>query len=337
MSTLKFAVLGLGRIGRIHLQNLILRIPEVEVIATVDPSSEGKAFSEKWQVPHHFDSHEDLYSLGELDAVVICSPTDTHAAYTRAFARKGKHVFCEKPLDLSLEAIKEVEYTLKETGTHFMLAFNRRFDRHFASIRHQVESGIIGDPHILKITSRDPAPPPISYIEGSGGLFLDMTIHDFDMARFIVGKEVEEVYAVGKVRVDKAIGEAGDIDTAVITLVFEDQTLAIIDNSRKASYGYDQRLEIFGSKGMAQISNQPVDSHQTWTAKGSKGALLLDFFMERYEEAYFQEMKAFAEALTQGSEIPVGVHDGLMATAIGLAGQKSLRERRPIPIREILD
>ena len=336
MSTLKFAVLGLGRIGRIHLQNLILRIPEVEVIATVDPSSEGKAFSEKWQVPHHFDSHEDLYSLGELDAVVICSPTDTHAAYTRAFARKGKHVFCEKPLDLSLEAIKEVEYTLKETGTHFMLAFNRRFDRHFASIRHQVESGIIGDPHILKITSRDPAPPPISYIEGSGGLFLDMTIHDFDMARFIVGKEVEEVYAVGKVRVDKAIGEAGDIDTAVITLVFEDRTLAIIDNSRKASYGYDQRLEIFGSKGMAQISNQAVDSHQTWTAEGSKGALLLDFFMERYEEAYFQEMKAFAEALTLGSKIPVGVHDGLMATAIGLAGQKSLREKRPIPIREIL-
>ena len=331
MATLKFAVLGLGRIGKIHLQNLILRIPEVQVLATVDPSAEGKAFSEKWKVPYHFDSHENLFSLEELDAVVICSPTDTHTPYTQAFARKGKHVFCEKPLDLSLEAIKEVGNTLKETGTHFMLAFNRRFDKHFARIRQKVESGIIGDPHILKITSRDPGPPPISYIEGSGGLFLDMTIHDFDMARFIVGKEVEEVYAVGKVRVDKSIGEAGDIDTAVISLVFEDGTLAIIDNSRKASYGYDQRLEIFGSKGMAQISNQAVDSHQTWTAEGSKGALLLDFFMERYEEAYFQEMKAFVEALTLGGKIPVGVYDGLMATAIGVSRTEISPRKTPHP------
>ena len=272
MGTLSFAVIGLGRIGKIHLQNLLLRIPEAEVVAVADPSEEGKAFAKKWNIPHIFSSYEDLLVLDSLDAVAICSPTETHVPYTHAFARAGKHIFCEKPLDLSLPTILEVEQTLRETGTQFMLAFNRRFDKHFAKIREQVQQGNIGDPHILKITSRDPGPPPLDYLKGSGGLFLDMTIHDFDMARFIMGKEVEEVYAVGKVRVDPAIGQVGDVDTALVHLTFEDGTLATIDNSRKATYGYDQRLEVFGSKGMVQIGNQAVDAHQLWTDKWESGA-----------------------------------------------------------------
>ncbi len=255
MNKIKIAVAGLGRIGKIHLHNLCGNFSEIEVVAVMDLLDSSKETAEEYNVPLFQKDFDSLLSTPELDAVVICSPTDTHANYVIKAARAGKHIFCEKPLDLSLEKVKEVLTIVGESEVKLMLGFNRRFDPEFRKIRELVMNGTIGDPQILKITSRDPGPPPISYIKVSGGIFLDMTIHDFDMARYISGKEVKEVFAAGAVKVDDAIGEAGDIDTTVITLIFEDDTMAVIDNSRKAVYGYDQRLEVFGSKGMALADN----------------------------------------------------------------------------------
>ncbi|MCK4856173.1 MAG: inositol 2-dehydrogenase, partial [Bacteroidales bacterium] len=257
------------------------------------------------------------------------------ADYVVKAALAGKHIFCEKPLDLSLEKVKEVLTIVEESKVKLMLGFNRRFDPEFRKIRELVINGTIGDPQILKITSRDPGPPPISYIKVSGGIFLDMTIHDFDMARYISGKEVREVFAAGAVKVDKAIGEAGDIDTAVITLVFEDNTMAVIDNSRKAAYGYDQRLEVFGSEGMALADNNFPNSHKLYSEKGVSGDLPLHFFLERYQESYNNEMHDFINALNAGGEMPVGGIDGLMSIIIGLAARKSVEENRPVKISEI--
>ena len=336
MNTIKFGVIGLGRIGRIHLRNLVTRIPEAEVIIAADPSPEGKAFAEQWHVPRITDSYEEMLQLDELDAVALCSPTETHAPYTMAFARAGKHIFCEKPLDTSLDKIREVKAVLDETGITFMLAFNRRFDRNFSKIKRLVDEGTVGEPHILNITSRDPAPPPIQFVKESGGLFMDMTIHDLDMARFLLGKEVEEVYALGRVKVDPAIGEAGDIDTAALTLQFEGGAIALINNSRQSNYGYDQRTEVFGSKGMVKIENLREDTHEVWSPEGASGPLLLDFFLERYEDAYFREMQAFVACLKENTPSPVGAYDGLMSTAIALAAQKSMAENRPVRIEEVL-
>jgi len=335
MNKIKIAVAGLGRIGKIHLNNLCRNFSEIEVVAVMDLMDNSKGTADEYNIPLFLKDFDSLISIPELDAVVICSPTDTHADYVVKAARAGKHIFCEKPLDLSLEKVKEVLTIVEESKVKLMLGFNRRFDPEFRKIRELVINGTIGDPQILKITSRDPGPPPISYIKVSGGIFLDMTIHDFDMARYISGKEVREVFAAGAVKVDKAIGEAGDIDTAVITLVFEDNTMAVIDNSRKAAYGYDQRLEVFGSKGMALADNNFPNSHKLYSEKGVSGDLPLHFFLERYQESYNNEMHDFINALNTGGEMPVGGIDGLMSIIIGLAARKSVEENRPVKISEI--
>jgi myo-inositol 2-dehydrogenase/D-chiro-inositol 1-dehydrogenase len=335
MNKIKIALAGLGRIGKIHLRNLCINFPEVEVLAVMDPMEEAKEIAEEYNIPLFLKDFGSLLTLDGLDAVVICSPTDTHAEYVAKAARAGKHIFCEKPLDLSLEKVKEVLSVVEDSGVKLMLGFNRRFDPEFKRIRDLVIEGKIGDPQILKISSRDPGPPPISYIKVSGGMFLDMTIHDFDMARYISGKEVREVFAAGAVKVDKAIGEAGDIDTAVITLVFEDGTMALIDNSRKAAYGYDQRLEVFGSKGMAIADNTFPSNHRLYTESGIAGDLPFHFFLERYQESYHREIRDFLDALSGDGKMPVDGMDGLMSIKIGLAARRSLEENRPVPITEI--
>jgi myo-inositol 2-dehydrogenase/D-chiro-inositol 1-dehydrogenase len=225
---------------------------------------------------------------------------------------------------------------VEETGVKLMVGFNRRFDPSFREARAQVESGKVGEPHLLKITSRDPGPPPPEYISVSGGLFLDMTIHDFDMARFIVGSDVVEVFAKADVLIDQQIGDLGDVDTAVILLTFKNGCLGVIDNSRKTSYGYDQRLEIFGSGGMVQVDNCRHDTHQLSDATGTHQALLLDFFMDRYIESYASEMKAFIRAVAGEIQLPVSGEDGLLSVAIGLAAKKSVAENRPVKLAEIL-
>jgi len=335
MNKIKIAVAGLGRIGKIHLHNLCKNFSEIEVVAVMDLIDSSRETAEIYNIPLFLKDFDSLLSIPELDAVVICSPTDTHADYVVKTARAGKHIFCEKPLDLSIEKVKEVLAIVEESKVKLMLGFNRRFDPEFRKIREMVINGAIGDPHILKITSRDPGPPPISYIKVSGGIFLDMTIHDFDMARYITGKEVREVFAAGAVKVDEAIGEAGDIDTTIITLVFEDNTMAVIDNSRKAAYGYDQRLEVFGSKGMALADNNFPNSHKLYSDKGVSGDLPLHFFLERYQESYNNEMQSFVNALNTDGEMPVGGQDGLKSILIGLAARKSVEENRPIKITEV--
>ncbi|WP_425235431.1 inositol 2-dehydrogenase [Ulvibacterium sp.] len=334
MTTLKLAIAGLGRIGKIHLDNL-LQTPDVEVVAATDPDKDSLQYAKDKGVPYTTNTFEEMLGGTQIDAVLICSPTNTHADYVELSAKAGKHVFCEKPLDLSLARVSEVLRTVKEAEIKLMLGFNRRFDKEFRKVKELVKNEAVGIPHLVKITSRDPGAPPVSYIEKSGGLFLDMTIHDFDMARFVVDKEVEEVYAKGAVLIDPAIGDAGDIDTAVVTLTYSDGTMAIIDNSREASYGYDQRVEVFGSKGMVQSNNNFHDSHKLYNNQGIHAALPLHFFLERYQEAYKTEMKDFIKGLSNGTMMPVDGNDGLQSLKIGLAAIKSIRENRPVKISEI--
>ena len=268
--------------------------------------------------------------------MIICSPTDTHADYVIKAANAGKHIFCEKPLDLSLEKVAITLDVVEKSGVKLMLGFNRRFDPNFLKIKSMVDAGQVGDPQILKITSRDPGPPPVSYIRVSGGLFMDMAIHDFDMARYIMNKEVVEVYSRGAVLVDPAIGEAGDIDTALTTLTFEDGTMANIDNSRRAVYGYDQRLEVFGSKGMVKADNNYPDNHQYFGANEISGSLPLNFFLERYTASYLNEMSAFFDSVQNNEDLPVSGKDGLEAMKIALAAKISVSENRPVKIEELI-
>lgn len=336
MKKIKIALAGLGRIGKIHLKNLCRNFPEIEVVAIMDVMEESKAIAHEYNVPVFVKTFDKLLAVPGLDAVVICSPTDTHADYVVKAANAGKQIFCEKPLDLSLARVKEVLKIVDESGVKLMLGFNRRFDPEFRKIKQLVVNNAVGDPQIIKITSRDPGPPPVSYIKVSGGMFLDMTIHDFDMARYISGKQVKEVYAKASVKVDPEIGEAGDVDTAIITLTFEDDSMAVIDNCRKAVYGYDQRLEVFGSKGMAQAENNFPNNHKLYTEKGISGDLPLHFFLERYDASYNQEIREFIDALVSGGKMPVDGTDGLMSMAIALAAKKSVKEGRSVKIDEIL-
>lgn len=334
MEKLKFAVAGLGRIGRIHLENL-LQMSNVEVVAVMDTMEEPRKYAKNKKIAFITSSFKEMLAITDFDVVAICSPTHTHADYVELAAKSGKHIFCEKPLDLSLKRVVEVLEIVKKSGIKLMLGFNRRFDKEFKKVHEIVKKGDIGNPHIVKITSRDPGAPSVNYIKESGGLFLDMTIHDFDMARYVVGKEVVEVYAKGAVLIDPEIGEAGDIDTAVIILTYIDGTMAIIDNSREAAYGYDQRVEVFGSKGMVQANNNFQNSHRLYTSRGIQGALPIHFFLERYAEAYKTEMHEYISCLENGAAIPVGGNDGMLSLKIGLAAIKSFQENRPIRLEEI--
>lgn len=336
MNKIKVALAGLGRIGKIHLKNLCRNFPEVDVVAVMDVFDESKAIADEYNIPVFVKDFDELLAIEEVEAVVICSPTDTHAGYVIKAAKKGKQIFCEKPLDLSLDKVREVLQVVTECDVKLMLGFNRRFDPEFKKIRQLVINDAIGEPQIIKITSRDPGPPPVSYIKVSGGMFLDMTIHDFDMARYISGKQVKEVYAKGAVMVDPEIGNAGDIDTAIVTLTFQDDTMAVIDNCRQAVYGYDQRLEVFGSKGMAQAENNFPNNHKLYTETGVSGDLPLHFFLERYDASYNQEIREFIDALVSGSDMPVDGNDGLQSIAIGLAAKKSVATGRPVKLSEIL-
>ena len=331
----RFVLVGLGRIGIIHLDNL-LQIHNVEVVAVMDSQEEALKYARDKGIAIITTTYSELLNINDIDAVIICSPTNTHADYIELAAKKGINIFCEKPLDLSLKRVKEVLQVVEKMNVKLMIGFNRRFDKEFKKIYNVVQNGNIGDHHLVKITSRDPAPPPISYIKTSGGLFLDMTIHDFDMARFIVQKEVDEVYAKGAVLIDPQIGHVGDIDTAVVTLTYTDGTMAVIDNSRKAAYGYDQRLEIFGSKGMVKAENNLQDSHQLYTSQGAYRSLPLHFFLERYVEAYKTEMIDFINSLKNGQIVPTNGNDALQSLKIGLAAIKSINENRVVKLSEII-
>jgi len=329
MSTLHIGLIGFGRIGKIHFTNIQQRIKGVEIVMVADPVADLSGLSVPTGTP------EEIIAHPTIEAVIICSPTDTHAHYIEECALAGKHVFCEKPMDLALDRILQTLRLVQEKGIKLMLGFNRRFDANFLKVKHIIDSGEIGETQILKVTSRDPGPPPLQYLRESGGMFMDMTIHDFDMVRYLMNKEVKEVYATAAVFGGPDIRAAGDIDTAVITIKFEDDSVAVIDNSRKAAYGYDQRVEAFGSLGMVQVGNNVPDTHTLATAQGIQSALPLHFFLERYMESYFTEMSQFVDALLHDSAIPVSGHDALKATVMALAAQKSVEENRPVLLSEI--
>jgi myo-inositol 2-dehydrogenase/D-chiro-inositol 1-dehydrogenase len=271
----------------------------------------------------------------EVDAVLICSPTSAHARSLQLALAHKKHIFCEKPMDLSLETTTALAALASQTDVKLMMGFNRRFDPDFMKARATVAEGKVGNVQIVKITSRDPGLPPIDYIRNSGGLFMDMAIHDFDMARYMMNKKVVEVFAKGLVMVDKAVGEAGDIDTALTTLTFEDGTYAVIDNSRKAVYGYDQRIEIFGSGGMIQVENNQHHRNILYNENGIHQSLPLDFFMDRYAESYMGEMSMFIDALVNDKPVPVGAADALEATRIAVAAKMSMEQGRPVKTEEL--
>ncbi len=338
MDKIGIGVIGAGRIGRVHTETIAQRIAEAEVVSVVDIDiSAARELADKYMITQVSDNYIDVVANRDVDAVLICSPTETHAEYVIAAAKAGKHIFCEKPVALDLNDIKRALEAVEESGVKFMVGFNRRFDPNFKKIKEMVTGGKIGEPHILKITSRDPAPPPPEYVAASGGMFLDMTIHDFDMARYIVGSEVDEISVFGGVRVDERIGQAGDVDTAVITLKFENGAFGVIDNSRQAVYGYDQRVEIFGSNGMVKVDNNAPDNHDYYSRDGVHSSLPLNFFMDRYVEAYASEMKEFCRAIAEDRPVPVGGRDGLLSIAIGLAAKKSLAEKRPVKVSEVFD
>jgi myo-inositol 2-dehydrogenase/D-chiro-inositol 1-dehydrogenase len=330
------AVIGTGRMGSVHTRNLARLIPEANLVAVCDIRIEvAQAVADELGIQRAVKDYHELLADKDIEAILIATSTDTHAFIMKDVAAAGKHIFCEKPIDYDLGRIDHALAAVDAAGVKLQIGFNRRFDPNFRRVRDVVAAGQIGQPHVLRITSRDPQPPPIAYVKVSGGIFLDMTIHDFDMARFLMGEDVDEVYAAGGVLVDPAIGEAGDVDTALITLRFQSGALGAIDNSRKAVYGYDQRVEVFGSDGMVAVSNNLPNSAVVSSAQAVTGSLPLFFFVERYTESYIAEMKAFVEAVLQDKTPPVTGPDGRKPVVMGYAAAKSYRENRPVRLSEV--
>ena len=328
---LKVGIIGAGRIGKVHITSISTRVKDASIKTVADPfmNDETAAWAKSMGVEHVTKDYKEIIDDPEIDAVLICSSTDTHSPISVEAIKAGKHVFCEKPIDHDIDKIQAVIDALKGTNLKYMVGFNRRFD-------HNFEAGKIGRPEIIKITSRDPEPPSPEYVKVSGGMFLDMTIHDFDMVRFLAGCDAEEVYVQAANLVDPAIGEAGDVDTAVITLKMENGAIAVIDNCRKAVYGYDQRAEVFGSEGMVAVTNDSASLAVISNAQGVTGEKPLFFFLERYMDAYGKEVTEFINAINNDTDTPLGVEDGLKPVLMGLAAKKSVEEHRPVKISEIM-
>ncbi|MBI1880726.1 MAG: inositol 2-dehydrogenase [Chloroflexi bacterium] len=336
MTQVNVGLIGVGRIGRVHAENLAYRIPQAQVVAVADVFQEAaQKCAADFHIPTVAPDPQAIFDDKRIDAVIICSSTDTHAQFMIAAAAAGKHIFCEKPIALDLTKIDEALAAVDRAGVKLQIGFNRRFDPNFKQVREWVVEGKIGTPHLVRISSRDPAPPPIDYIKVSGGLFLDMTIHDFDMARYLINDEVEEVYAAGGVLVDPAIGAASDIDTAVVTRRYANGAIGTIDNSRQAVYGYDQRVEVFGSAGGIVVSNNTPHNAVFSNTEGVHSALPLYFFLERYTDAYVAEIKAFIECIQLDTPPPITGLDGRIPVVMGLAALTSYRENRPVKLSEI--
>lgn len=334
--TLNVGIIGAGRIGRLHAEHLAFRIPEANVVAIADVIEEvARKAAADFHIPNAFKDHRAIMENAEIEAVIICSSTDTHAQMIEEAAAAGKHIFCEKPIALELTDIDRALAAVEKAGVKLQVGFNRRFDANYRRVRQAIEQGEIGEPHLLHIISRDPAPPPIEYVKVSGGIFRDMMIHDFDMARFLIGSEVEEVYTVADVKVDPAIGEVGDVDTAIVMLKFANGVLGTIDNSRQAVYGYDQRVEVFGSRGMIKTENNYPNTAVIGNARRVYRDLPLNFFMERYIDSYVTEMIAFVDAVLNDKPTPVTGFDGRMPVVMGLAARRSYDENRPVRLNEV--
>jgi myo-inositol 2-dehydrogenase / D-chiro-inositol 1-dehydrogenase len=338
MSTQKLhiGIIGAGRIGRVHAETLAFRLPESSIVAIADVNRDAaQSVAARCGIPTVAKSSAEILADPCIEAVLICSSTDTHADLIVQAAKAGKHIFCEKPIAHGLCQIDNALAAVKAAGVQLQIGFNRRFDPNFARVRKAVVTGEIGSPRLMHIISRDPAPPPIAYIRVSGGIFMDMTIHDFDMARFLIGDEVEEIYTSAGVMVDPEIGRAGDLDTALILMRFRNGVIGTIDNSRQAAYGYDQRVEILGSEGSIATGNNYPNQAVVSTGKMVRKDLPLNFFMERYTESFANELRSFVTAVLEKRPTEVTGIDGRIPVVMALAARKSYDEHRPVRLDEV--
>jgi myo-inositol 2-dehydrogenase / D-chiro-inositol 1-dehydrogenase len=333
---LNVGIIGAGRIGKVHAETLAFRMPEARTLAIADVNREAaQAVAARCGIPTVTESSAEVLANSEIAAVLICSSTNTHADLIVQAALAGKHIFCEKPIAHNLGQIDRALAAVEAAGVKLQIGFNRRFDANFARVRQAVASGEIGAPRLMHIISRDPAPPPVAYIRVSGGMFMDMTIHDFDMARFLIGDEVEEIYTSGGVMVDAEIGQAGDLDTALIVLRFRNGVIGTIDNCRQAAYGYDQRVEILGSGGKIATENCYPNQAMVSTGKMVRKDLPLNFFMDRYTESFASELRSFVAAVRENRPTAVTGIDGRIPVVMALAARKSYDEHRPVRLEEV--
>lgn len=327
---LNIGIIGCGRIGAVHGYS-IKALDNARTVAVSDPFVES-ANKLAAALGAEVRSGDEIIAATDIDAVIIATPTTTHYDLIHAAARAGKAIFCEKPIDMSADRIRDCIKVVEENDVAFMTGFNRRFDANFANVQARIDAGEIGDVEMVTILSRDPSPPPIDYIKTSGGLFRDMMIHDFDMARFLLGEEPTSIYAIGSALVDPAIGKAGDVDTAVATLKTKSGKICQISNSRRATYGYDQRLEVHGSKGMLRAENQLENSVEVANANGFARAPAQNFFLERYDGAYISELKHFADCIAKGEKPTPTAEDGLRAQLMADAATESMNSGEPVQL-----
>ena len=334
MRNLRFGIVGLGRMGKIHFDNINLNIKQATISGVSNLNPENKKWVKERSDAKIYDHYDKMVRDSKIDAIIISSPTSFHIEHINIALKAGKAIFCEKPVELSFKKVKLIKDSIKDSKVPFMVGFNRRYDQSMQKIKKSIKNGTIGTPQIIGITSRDPAPPDINYLKTSGGLFLDMAIHDFDMACFLNENPVESVYSTGSVFGDKQIENLGDVDTAVTTLNFENGSIATINNSRKAAYGYDQRVEVFGDLGMCATNNQLPDNHFISDKNGIHTPRPIGFFLERYADSYRSIIKEFISCLIEKREMPNGINSGLNSLHISLAAKKSFQEKRVVYLKE---
>lgn len=325
-------VIGAGRIGKIHIEN-IKRVPNVRVKTIADPFAKDlKDWFETTGAEKLVEDHDEIINDEEIDAIFICSPTDTHVPLIQAAAKRNKHVFCEKPISFSHEKTIETYQLIQEKNIKVQIGFNRRFDKNFSKVKKLASEKGLGDLHVIKITSRDPEPPPVEYVERSGGIFFDMTIHDFDMARYLAGSEVTEIYAQGGALVNPEIAQYNDIDTAIITLKYKNGAHGVIDNSREAVYGYDQIVEVFGSEGKAVVSNETDTKVKVFNRKTVEEDQPVHFFLERYMDAFYEEVAEFFKSIREDQDVSPSFEDGIRAQQLAFAAKESYEKGKPIKV-----
>jgi len=333
---IKIGIVGLGRIGKVHLFNIQQLISGASVIAACSRSEKSLEYAKKHSVKGLFTSFDDMLSEGGIDAVIIASPTSLHFEHLKLAIAAGKHIFCEKPIDLSIENVKEIKSLLDANPVKFMVGFNRRYDPNVLKIKKELNEGRLGALQSVKIISREPGPPPMEFIKTSGGLFLDMAIHDFDLARYLMNSEITEVYSTASIFGDLPLETVDDVDTAVTILKFKNKGFATIENSRNSTYGYDQRIEVFGEKGLLSAQNKLDDSVYFANNSGFHRPKPVGFFIERYKESYINILDSFVQCLEQNKDLELTFQDGLQSLAISLAAEKSSKQNRMVLLSEII-
>ena len=332
-------IIGAGRIGQVHARSILTGVPEARILAIADPYMKPAVaeWAKSVGIEGVYTDHRKILDDERIDAVLICASTTLHAQLSLEAIAAGKHIFCEKPIDQSVAKIEEVKAALEASPKKlvYQVGFNRRYDHNYRAMRKAVQEGKIGEVQFVRVSSRDPEPPPAEYVSLSGGMFMDMMIHDLDMVRYLSGQEIVEVYAQGACLIDPAIGEAGDVDTVAINLKLANGALATIDGSRKAVYGYDQRGEVFGSKGCIVNANDSESNVVISTVDGVTGEKPLWFFLERYMGSYQAEVREFIDCILNKQDPVVGIEDGLVSIKLALACAKSMKENRPVRIDEI--